>query len=112
MTCCSSCFSLTLPTLHMIILSRYALPFSIARMKVRNQVVEITAQEMKISYEETAAFFRDIMSLSLADVQLSTAGRTNGGLAGRVAVVRSVATGQAVPGGHGRCIEPGPIATR
>ena len=76
-------FSLTLPTLHMIILSRYALPFSIARMKVRNQVVEITAQEMKISYEETAAFFRDIMSLSLADVQLRRlAGQMEGWLGG------------------------------
>jgi LuxR family transcriptional regulator, maltose regulon positive regulatory protein len=48
------------PNLHLVIMSRSTLPFSISHFKVRNQVTEISAENLKFNHEETAAFFRQM----------------------------------------------------
>jgi LuxR family transcriptional regulator, maltose regulon positive regulatory protein len=66
----SNLINQVLPVLHLIVISRRAMPFSVSRLKVRNQMMEITAQDMKLTYKETERFFREIMPVKLSSGQV------------------------------------------
>ncbi len=53
------------PNMHVVILTRYAIPFPLSPFRVRDRIVEISASEMKFSEEETARFFADIIPVKL-----------------------------------------------
>ncbi len=52
---------------HVVIVSRYAVPFSLGHFRVRNQIVEISASDMRFTEEETTRFLREIMALDLSN---------------------------------------------
>ena len=53
------------PGIHVVIITRYALPFSVSRFRLRNQITEICAADMSLSEEETARFFSETMRIDL-----------------------------------------------
>jgi LuxR family transcriptional regulator, maltose regulon positive regulatory protein len=53
------------PGIHVIIITRYDVPFSISRFRLRNQITEICTADMNLSVEETARFFSETMGIDL-----------------------------------------------
>jgi LuxR family maltose regulon positive regulatory protein len=53
------------PQVHMIIISRQELPFSLARLRGRDQITELRAEELRFSAVETTQFLQHSMGLSL-----------------------------------------------
>ena len=54
------------PRLHLVIISRYNLPFSVSQLKVRDQLIEISPEDLKFTREETDKFFAEVMSCRLS----------------------------------------------
>ncbi len=54
------------PRLHIVLISRYAIPISLGHFRVRGQIVEIPASDMRFTEEETARFFEEIIPVSLS----------------------------------------------
>ena len=59
------------PTLHLLITSRMELPFSIARYRVRRQVVELRMGDMRFTAQETAVFLNEQMQLNLQPQEIA-----------------------------------------
>ena len=55
---------------HLIILTRYSLPFAVSKLRMRGHLMEISAEDMKLTQSEARHFFRDIMPCSLTDRQI------------------------------------------
>lgn len=53
------------PKLHLVIISRYGIPFAFSRFKVRNQVTEISAADLRFTVEEIQRFFTEIIPVPL-----------------------------------------------
>ncbi len=71
------------PKMHMIILSRHALPFPVSRFRIRNQLMEISAPDMRFTDEEIEQFFSEIMPVKLsADEVLELSRYTEGWVGG------------------------------
>src|SRR6266542_1370033 len=73
-----------LPTqLHLVIATREDLPLPLARLRAHGQLVEIRADDLRLTSDEAAVFLADIMGLVLSpsDVAALTA-RTEGWIAG------------------------------
>ncbi len=51
---------------HVVIVSRHAIPIPLNHFRVRNQIVEISASDMQFTEEETGRFFKEIMPLQLS----------------------------------------------
>lgn len=70
------------PQLHLVITSRADLPFSIAKLRVRQQVTEIRQADLRFTLEETAVFLNEQMGLDLTADDLSAVeARTEGWIA-------------------------------
>ncbi|MEZ4735054.1 MAG: LuxR C-terminal-related transcriptional regulator [Caldilineaceae bacterium] len=70
------------PTLRLIITTRIDPPLPLARWRVRGQLAEIRADELRFGTAETTAFFNQIMGLSLSSAEITTLeGRTEGWIA-------------------------------
>ncbi len=52
-------------TLHIVLMTRSEPPISLARLRARNQVVEISAADLRFSREETRAFLQQVLQASL-----------------------------------------------
>ena len=50
----------------LVIASRTDPPLPLSRLRVRDQVTEIKAADLRFTFEEAAAFLRDVMGLSLS----------------------------------------------
>ena len=61
--------------MHIVITSRHGVPFSVPHFKVRNQVVEISAWDMKFTERETERFFEETMPISLTRDEAHTVWR-------------------------------------
>ena len=59
-----------LPHLHLTILSRHSLPFPVSSLRMREQMVEITAGDLRLTADEAERFFTDIMSCNLSPQQV------------------------------------------
>lgn len=55
--------------MHLVVLSRYGLPFSLSRWKIKNEMLEISSQDMKWSARETDRFFREALGIHLSPGQ-------------------------------------------
>ncbi len=71
------------PDLHVVVSTRADPPWPLARYRVRNQLIEIRAQDLRFNKEEAEAFFNQTMGLNLpADVAAALETRTEGWAAG------------------------------
>ena len=69
--------------LHLVLNTREDPPLTLSRWRVRDQMTEIRAQDLRFSKEEAAAFFNQSMALGLTDQEISTLEvRTEGWVAG------------------------------
>ena len=71
------------PHLHLILLTRVDPPLPLPRLRVRNQLIEIRAGDLRFTADEAAVFFNQVMGLSLSrdDVE-ALEQRTEGWIAG------------------------------
>ena len=69
--------------MHLIVAGRADPPWPLARFRVRGEIAEIRAQDMRFSLDETAAFLNDVMGLSLSTHNIAMLeNRTEGWIAG------------------------------
>ncbi|MCC6147218.1 MAG: hypothetical protein IT308_06575 [Anaerolineaceae bacterium] len=69
--------------LHVLISTRIDPPWSLARFRARNQLVEIRAQDLRFTTEEAAAFLNKVMGLHLkSEDTVALEERTEGWIAG------------------------------
>ena len=60
------------PHIHLIIASRTELPLGLAKLRARNQVLEMHASDLRFTPEETGTFFKQIMGVELAPEDIET----------------------------------------
>jgi LuxR family maltose regulon positive regulatory protein len=53
------------PHMHLVLLSRVDPPFPLSRLRVRNQLVDIRADQLRFTLDEIAVFLNEIMKLKL-----------------------------------------------
>ena len=71
------------PHMHLVLLSRADPPFPLSRLRVRNQLVDIRAEQLRFTLDEIAVFLNEIMGLRLsADDLAAIEARTEGWIAG------------------------------
>jgi LuxR family maltose regulon positive regulatory protein len=71
------------PHMHLVLLSRVDPPFPLARLRVRNQLVDIRADQLRFTRDEIAVFLNEIMRLRLSvDDLAAIETRTEGWIAG------------------------------
>lgn len=71
------------PTLHLIVVSRVEPNLPLSRLRARQQITEVRAQDLRFSSEEAIEFFAARSQLSLTEVQVAKLGeRTEGWAAG------------------------------
>jgi LuxR family maltose regulon positive regulatory protein len=63
------------PRLRLVITSRHDPPLPLARLRVRGQLLELRAADLRFTSAEAAAFLNDVMSLDLTSRHWSTAPR-------------------------------------
>ncbi|MCL4247035.1 MAG: AAA family ATPase [Anaerolineae bacterium] len=70
-------------SLHVVISTRTDPPWPLARYRARNQLIEIRAQDLRFTVDETAAFLNQTMGLALsAEAVAALEERTEGWIAG------------------------------
>jgi LuxR family maltose regulon positive regulatory protein len=71
------------PALHLVLLTREDPDLPLARLRVRNQLTEIRAGDLRFTRPETADFLSQVMGLSLSQFDIaSLADKTEGWIAG------------------------------
>ncbi len=71
------------PAMHLVLITRADPPLSLARLRARDQVSEIRADDLRFTAEETAVFLNRVMDLDLTPQQVTTLeNRTEGWIAG------------------------------
>jgi LuxR family maltose regulon positive regulatory protein len=71
------------PQLHLVIASRIDPSLPLSRLRVRGQMTEIRAHDLRFSLEETAVFLKQIVDFELSDQEVAALGtRTEGWVAG------------------------------
>jgi LuxR family maltose regulon positive regulatory protein len=69
--------------MHLVLLTRADPPLPLARMRVRDQLVEIRVDDLRFTSTESAAFFNQVIGLALSDEDVSALEeRTEGWIAG------------------------------
>lgn len=51
--------------MHLIIITRYSIPFPLSSLRVRNEITEILASDLRFTEKETERFFAEMMPVSL-----------------------------------------------
>jgi LuxR family transcriptional regulator, maltose regulon positive regulatory protein len=59
------------PHMHLVLLSRVDPPFPLSRLRARNKLMDIRADQLRFTRDETAAFLNDVMGLALSADDLS-----------------------------------------
>ncbi|UCC88337.1 MAG: AAA family ATPase, partial [Anaerolineales bacterium] len=71
------------PQMHLVLLSRSDPPLPLARLRARNQLVDIRADQLRFTLDEIAVFLNQVMGLKLsADHIAAMEARTEGWIAG------------------------------
>ena len=69
--------------MHLVLLSRTDPPFPLSRLRVRNQLIDIRADQLRFTREEIAVFLNEIMRLRISTEDLGAIEvRTEGWIAG------------------------------
>ena len=70
------------PHLHVILTSRHEPPLPLSKMRVRGQLLELSAQDLRFSHQETATFLTEVMGLALSEKEVAALeARTEGWVA-------------------------------
>ena len=87
------------PQLHLVIITREDPPLPLARLRVRAQLTELRAADLRFSHAEAAAFFSGVMGLSLSEHDIGALeARTEGWVAGLQLAALSLQGHQDAPG--------------
>jgi LuxR family maltose regulon positive regulatory protein len=71
------------PALHLVLLSRTDPPIPLSRLRVRNQLLNIRADQLRFTLDEIALFLNDLMRLELTAPDIAAMeARTEGWIAG------------------------------
>jgi LuxR family maltose regulon positive regulatory protein len=71
------------PNMHLVLLSRTDPPFPLSRLRVRNHLIDIRADQLRFTREEIAIFLNEIMRLRISTEDLGAIEvRTEGWIAG------------------------------
>ncbi len=71
------------PQMHLILITRADPPFTLARLRVRSQLVELRVADLRFTIEEATTFLDDVMRLNVSvDLVALLAERTEGWIAG------------------------------
>jgi LuxR family transcriptional regulator, maltose regulon positive regulatory protein len=71
------------PQIHLIITSRIDPPLPLERWRVRNQLVDVRADDLRFTPQESATFLNDVMGLTLSPTEITALEtRTEGWIAG------------------------------
>ena len=70
------------PHLHIIMTSRHEPPLPLSRMRVRGQLLELSANDLRFSHSEAASFLNEVMGLALSEKEVAALeARTEGWVA-------------------------------
>ena len=58
------------PKMHVVIISRQKIPFSLSSFRIRNQITEVVASDLKLTEIESERFLSEIMTVSLTSEQI------------------------------------------
>ena len=83
------------PPCHLVIVTREDPPLPLARLRVRGELIEVRASDLRFTHEESVQFLRQTLELDLSDEQVETLeARTEGWPAGlRLAALALQTTG-------------------
>ncbi len=85
--------------MHLVLITRTDPPLPLSRLRARNQMVEIRAEQLRFTLGEVAAFINGVMGFSLSADDLSAMdARTEGWIAGLQLAVLSMQGCQDLPG--------------
>ena len=88
--------------MHLVIATRTDPPMPLARLRARDQLVEIRASDLRFTQEESAGFLHQVMSLDLtSDDVVALETRTEGWIAGlqmAALAIRAIGNPKQVPG--------------
>jgi len=87
------------PQMHLVIISREDPPLPLARYRVRGELTELRAANLRFTPDEAADFFNQVMRLNLSSEDIATLeSRTEGWIAGLQLAALSIQGNQNVPG--------------
>jgi LuxR family transcriptional regulator, maltose regulon positive regulatory protein len=86
------------PNLHVVIVTRYGIPFSLSPFRVRNQVMEISSSEMRFTEVEVERFFAEIITVRLTRHEAREIARHMDGWVGGLQLLGLSLHGKDVPG--------------
>jgi LuxR family maltose regulon positive regulatory protein len=87
------------PSIRMVIITRHAIPFSVSRFRLRNQMTEISVADMSFTEVETARFFSETMRIDLpVDMAHKLARYTEGWIGGLQLLGLTLQTDSALKG--------------
>ena len=85
--------------MHLVLITRSDPPLPLPRMRVRNQMVEIRADQLRFTQGEVAEFINQLMGFNLSDDEISAMyARTEGWIAGLQLAGLSMQECQDIPG--------------
>lgn len=85
--------------MHIMLLSRSDPPIPLSRLRVRNQVIEIRAEQLRFTFKEITQFLNEAMALNLSSDDIAALEvRTEGWIAGLQLAAISMATAKDVHG--------------
>jgi LuxR family transcriptional regulator, maltose regulon positive regulatory protein len=64
---------------HLVVVSRKSLPFSLGRLRAQGQVAEIGTNELRFTADETRDFYRKVMHMALPDTVINGVARVTEG---------------------------------
>jgi LuxR family maltose regulon positive regulatory protein len=87
------------PQLHLLLLTRIDPPLPLFRLRARDQLLEIRAEQLRFTREETTAFLNEVMGLRLPpDDIVAMNARTEGWIAGLQLAALSMQACKDIPG--------------
>jgi LuxR family maltose regulon positive regulatory protein len=87
------------PPMHVMLLSRSDPPIPLSRLRVRNQVIEIRAEQLRFTFKEITQFLTEAMALNLSSDDIAALEvRTEGWIAGLQLAAISMSTAKDVHG--------------
>jgi LuxR family maltose regulon positive regulatory protein len=87
------------PCLHLVLATRADPPLPLARLRARGHLTELRASDLRFTPQEAAAFFTQVMGLTLSAEEISTLStRTEGWIAGLQLVALSLQGRTDIPG--------------
>jgi LuxR family maltose regulon positive regulatory protein len=93
--------------LHLVILTRYDVPFSLSSLRVRNQIMEIPASDMRFTEIEVERFFAEIIPVRLTTQEAREIARHMDGWIGGLQLLGLSLKGRDAPEGLGDLLNKG-----